>query len=379
MLRPLPLILFIISLHRYIAFEVRHNLVASHQQLFANGRRENPTEGGKRLLIFGLGNVGTLVAKRSGLFTINDSNEPYFRCTFGAARGDKNIGGIQVVKFPSYELSRIIPTCTHILVTVPPIDIKSSTNSDNDTMIGGRPRKWTYFCDPVLNHPILSLSELVKPNTWVGYVSTTSVYGNHDGERVTEESELKCLPGSKGELYHQTELEWRNVSSTCGWRLHIFRCAGLYGDNRSSLHTLMKYGGRDRAAAVVNKVEFPTSRIHEEDVARAILHAMDHNSVSGNCCTWNLADDKPAPRSEVMEYASNLLNDTGINPVYMNIESTETIQQPSQRDSRRRLESKRVSNQLAKANILPDGKLMYPSYQEGLQAILDNNKSIWSQ
>ena len=316
------------------------------------------------------------MAKQSGLFTTNDSTEPYFECVFGTTRGDKSIDEIQVVKFPSDELSTILPTCTHILITVPPIDIQSTPNNCKDVMIGGRPRKWTYFCDPVLNHPILSLPELVQSNTWVGYVSTTSVYGNHYGEWVTEESELRCLQGSKGELYHRTELEWRNVSKSCGWRLHIFRCAGLYGDNRSSLHTLMKHGGRDRvAAAVASKAEFPTSRIHEDDVARAILHAMNHNSAAGQCCTWNLADDDPAPRSEVMKYASKLLDDAGIKPVRMNSE----IQRPSQRDTRRRSESKRVSNQLFKGKVLPDEKLMYPTYKDGLQSILDNNKANWSR
>lgn len=339
--------------------------------------REITNEAGNRLLIFGLGSIGKLVAEKSKSFCINNDDVPYFDHVLGTTRGSKLVDGIQVINFTSDEFSSILPTCTHILVTVPPIDSDASTNSTQNLMVGGRPRRWKYFCDPILNHPNLFF-ELVPRNTWVGYISTTSVYGNHDGQWVTEQSKVKCKPGSKGELYYRAEDEWKMLASKCGWRMHIFRCAGLYGNERSALHTLIKSGGRDRTAfePASNAIEYPTSRIHEEDATRAIIHAMNCNqTAAGECCIWNLADDNPAPRSEVMSYGSRLLQGYGIKLHQKNSYST---QKPIQRDKRRQSESKRISNQRMKSALLPDGKLMYPTYQEGLKYTLNNNRDNWT-
>ena len=223
-----------------------------------------------RLMIFGLGNVGALVAKRSMSLvskssSLDTGDDPFFDRVYGTARSFKEIPGVQVINFDAYkELQEILPTCTHVLVTIPPVDspITSNSSSTNATLVGGRPRRWEYFCDPVLNHPNFSLRELLPDNTWVGFISTTSVYGNHDGEWVTEESDTKFKPGSKAELYFRAENEWRSAADECGWRLHVFRAAGLYGDYRSAIHTIRKNGISNA------KGDFPTSRIHEEDVSR---------------------------------------------------------------------------------------------------------------
>ncbi|KAL3792884.1 hypothetical protein HJC23_004809 [Cyclotella cryptica] len=350
-----------------------------------------------RLLIFGLGNIGTLLAESSSRCTIHDNENnvrndrdvytpSYFDHIYGTTRDEKTIDGVQVLNMSScQEWKHILPTCTHILVTVPPID--SHFNSKQQIYVGGRPRKWTYFCDSILNHPHVSLREMIPKSTWIGYISTTSVYGNHDGEWVTEDSELKCQPGSKGELYLKAEEEWRKAARECGWKLHIFRCAGLYGNGRSALHTLMKCGFEPRmgddGAGAVKRVEYPTSRIHEEDVVWAILRAMlhhDHSAV-GQGCIWNLADDDPAPRSEVMFYGSKLLDETGIAPfpdrALTPVNSIVGEQQESQREKRRKLDRKRVCNLRMKTGLLPDGRLIYPTYREGLKSILRNNKDAW--
>lgn len=328
-----------------------------------------------RLLIFGLGNIGMLVAEKAKTFSINEDNMPYFDHVLGTTRGAKELNDIQVVHVASDELKCILPTCTHVLVTSPPIDMKSNSDSMG-VMVGGRPRSWEFFCDPILNHPHLSLCESLQPNTWIGYISTTSVYGNHDGNWVTEESKVKCQPGSKGELYYKAEKEWRIAARDCNWRLHIFRCAGLYSDTRSALHTLMKAGVRDRPAAI-GTMEHPTSRIHEEDVARIILHATAIGEETDDCCIWNLSDDEPAPRSEVIMYGPKLLENIGISmPCHKHTKSQPRL---SQRDKKRQSDNKRVSNQRIKATLLPGGKLLYPTYREGLKSVLDNNKEAWCE
>ena len=420
-------------------------------------------QSGNRLLIFGLGNVGKLVAKRGAFLVLdNDTRDdngdndgfcnefPFFDQIYGTVRSKNttnyqevyyenifnysdatqinnktekmnanvnSVKDIQLIEFSSHQqLRTILPTCTHILITIPPIDPNLNTNKtfntttrdeheiEEVTLVGGRPRQWKYFCDPVLNHPHLCLEELLPPNTWVGYVSSTSVYGNHDGEWVNETSQIKCQPGSKGELYHRAEEEWRNAGETSGWKVNVFRCAGLYGDGRSAMHTLRKKminGGGiatndqtriDNDVEAKSKKDYPTSRIHEEDVSRAILCSMmacsrniDDTGASF-CDTWNLADDDPAPRGDVMAFASKLLEETKFDPIKLagfvndnGLTSTSKKSRQSERERRRKTDRKRVGNQRMKEFLLPDGKLLYPSYREGLQAVLEYNQrsGVW--
>ncbi|KAL7469405.1 hypothetical protein ACHAXS_011012 [Conticribra weissflogii] len=403
---------------------------------------------GNRLLVFGLGNVGTLVAKSASIAS-KSGEDKFFKQVYGTVRRRRdretprndqhaseseveNNGGsinnissdanddVQVIEFGSHEeLRTLLPSCTHVLVTIPPInsfewngeenflDITNAehTNNNNATketiFVGGRPRvwprEWKICCDPVLNHPLLSFADLIRPNTWVGYISSTSVYGNHNGEWVNETSSINCEPGSKGELYFRAETEWRSAAEKFGWKLNVFRCAGLYGNGRSALHTVRKRmmmngdfvspecedlgmgTGKERGDK-----EYPTSRIHEADVTRALLGSMlkfnDQDSLS--CHTWNLADDHPAPRCDVMAFAANMIikeNNTPLNhdkqdEAKLQRKINTTIPVKSERDLRRKTDKKRVSNILAKQMLMPDGVLLYPTYREGLLAVMSSNK-----
>jgi len=353
--------------------------VSSHN----NNEIEKP--GKNRLLVFGLGNIGTLLAQRSTSID-QDDRTPFFDSVFGTTRGGaKDIDGIRAINFESYqELEDIIPSCTHILITIPPVDHSSGLDkNDNATFGGGRPK----FCDPVLNQSNLSIQNLIPANTWIGYVSSTSVYGNHDGEWVNEDSEVKCKPGTKGELYYRAENEWRKAAQTYSWKLHIFRSSGLYGDERSAIHTIRKRGaGLDPVDKVAKSNQgksnksFPTSRIHEEDVSRAILSAMVCEGLEscGNCL-WNLADDDPAPRTEVMEFGTQLLVESNLlPPKKVDSNQSSRIPQQSERARRRLTDRKRVGNHRLKDLLLPDGKLIYPTYREGLQSVLDCNRKEWT-
>ena len=323
----------------------------------------------KRLLVFGLGNIGALVAKIGS----NCNGTSSFERVYGTTRGgDKDVASVHVVQFDSYEYIReIIPSCTHVLVTIPPVD----ENTANASFVGGRPRKWNYFCDPVLNNPVICLKDIALSNTWVGYVSSTSVYGDHGGDWVYEHSDAKCKPGTKGALYLRAENEWREAAKSYGWRLHVFRCAGLYGDGRSALHTIQKGGVAQEIKSSASKVGNPTSRIHEEDAARAILSAMTYNEAYDGVQLWNLADDNPAPRSEVMAFGRKLLASFNLLPSQKSHPLSER-RPPSERDKRRKSDNKRVANKLLKERLLPDG-LLFPTYREGLKAVLKVNEDKW--
>jgi len=351
---------------------------SKHHRHFLSGEHQfdddaNNNQPNKRLLVFGLGNIGTLVAKMGA---ISQNSTSSFERVYGTTRSGKEIANVHTIQFDSYQDIRdIIPSCTHILVTIPPFDSENATNS---TFVGGRARRRTYFCDPVLNNPKLRLNEIAKPKTYIGYVSSTSVYGNHDGNWVNEDSDVKCEPSSKGALYLRAENEWMDAANSCGWRLHVFRCAGLYGDGRSALHTIRKRGMQKEKKSTSVEVDNPTSRIHEEDAARAILSSMliyhEADDDETSCKRYNLADDKPAPRSEVMAFGRELLGNSNLLP-------SQTPQplpgrRPSERERRRKTDNKRVANKKMKERLLQDG-LRYPTYREGLNAILGTNKHKW--
>ena len=159
---------------------------------------ENAIQPNNRLMVFGLGNVGSLIAERSSSLQV--VNSTFFNVVLGTTRSTKSIPGVQAISFDAYrELEEVLPLCTHILVTIPPMETPTDLGGDiNATLVGGRPRRWKYFCDAVLNHPNFCLQDLVPANTWIGFISSTSVYGNHDGKWVTEDSEVKFEPGTKG-------------------------------------------------------------------------------------------------------------------------------------------------------------------------------------
>jgi len=334
------------------------------------------SQSGNRLMIFGLGNVGKLVAQKS--CSLRFQGAPFFDHVYGTIRNTMNITGVQVIDFGSYkELKEILPSCTHILVTIPPTD--PSFDSDTNTTFARGTAREKYFCDTVLNHSGSCLQDLIPANTWVGYISSTSVYGNHNGKWVTEESEAKCSPGTKGELYYRAESEWRNESKECGWTLHVFRASGLYSNQRSALHTIRKKVLVEKSDEALSKVGFPTSRVHEEDVCRAILSAMMCNgTTAGEACLWNLADDNPAPRSEVMAFGTKLLEEANLLPRKISGVKPQKKVQQTERESRRKTDRKRVDNHKIKELLLPDGKLLYPTYHGGLKSVLGANKEEWS-
>jgi len=330
-----------------------------------------------RLLVFGLGNVGSLVAERGSFLQVD--NVLYFEHVYGTTRTTKDIDGVQTIGFDDYqELEKTLPSCTHVLVTIPPLNPPTDIDINSSK----------HYCDPVLNNSKYSIKDILPANTWIGYISSTSVYGNHDGEWVTEESETKCESGTRAEVYLKAENEWRTAAKECDWRLHIFRCAGLYSNNRSALHTIRKNGLAVETtdnASTTKKIGSPTSRIHEEDVSRAVLSAMNYNgSISGGTNLWNLADDEPEVRSKVMAYGAQLLEGANLLPFFAESSSSQTVTtkttkpKQSERASRRLLDRKRVDAQRMKDLLLPDGKLLYPTYREGLKSILNSNRKKWS-
>ncbi len=188
---------------------------------------------------------------------------------------------------------------------------------------------------------------------WIGYLSTTGVYGDHSGEWVDEETPL--TPSTRrGEMRLQAESAWQGLAATHDLPLHIFRLAGIYGPGRGPFAKVR--AGKARRIIKPGQV---FSRIHVEDIAQALAASMARPDPGA---IYNLCDDDPAPPQDVIAHAAELL---GL-PVPEAIPFEEAELTPMARSFY--AESKRVRNDRIKRDL--GVELLFPTYREGLAALL---------
>ena len=202
--------------------------------------------------------------------------------------------------------------------------------------------------DPVLARHRGDLAA-ARDLAWVGYLSTTGVYGDRHGGWVDEESALEPV-NERSRWRVAAEREW----AATGLPLHRFRLAGIYGPGRSALDRL-----REGRAQRIIKAGQVFSRIHVADIAAALAASIARPTPGA---VFNLADDEPAPPQDVIAFAAGLL---GL-PVPPDIPFEEAALSPMARSFF--AESKRVSNQKLKADL--GVALAYPDYRAGLTSIL---------
>ena len=289
-------------------------------------------------------------------------------------------------KFPELKLYQFddvstiesaLQNCSHVLTTVPPIF--NSANEKYDDVVLER------IYDSQFQS--IMINNITSSPIWFGYVSTTGVYGNHDGDWVTELSATRAPddnPKNKAYGYLGIEKEWEmrleefssiNEIDCC---LNIFRSSGIYSNEASALHTICKRGSRPRQQQF-EQLEVFTSRIHLSDASRAIISSMCqcHEGIaskklgSASVEIYNLSDSKPALRSEVMQYAWQLLQNTF--PSNMFKKTSKDLQtQKSERAKRRLNENKKVDGSKMRGKLLKN-MLLYPTYKEGLTNVLDTS------
>ncbi len=183
---------------------------------------------------------------------------------------------------------------------------------------------------------------------WVGYLSTTSVYGVTDGSAVDETS--PCAPTSaRGQRRVAAEAAWQALPLPAD----VFRLSGIYGPGYSVFDTI-----RAGKAQRIVKPGQAFNRIHVEDIAQTVRAAMLRGS-SGRI--FNLADELPAPSADLVTYACALL---GIEPP-AEISFDEAVLSPMGREFW--ADNKRVGNARIKQEL--SVSLLYPTYREGLDAI----------
>jgi nucleoside-diphosphate-sugar epimerase len=217
--------------------------------------------------------------------------------------------------------------------------------------------------DPVLDRHG-SLIAGAQGLRWIGYLSTTGVYGDTGGTLVDETAPMRPT-SERGQRRVEAEGRWLELWERHAQPVHVFRLAGIYGPGRSAIDQV-RVGQRRR----IDKPGHLFSRIHVDDIA-AVLHASIGRPNPGRI--YNVCDDEPAAPAEVIAHACNLL---GVEPSPL-VPFHEAMAQLSPmalsfwRDNRR-VENARIKRELGV-------ELRYPDYRGGLAAIaraLDAERNI---
>ncbi|MCX7566016.1 SDR family oxidoreductase [Sulfitobacter sp. F26169L] len=204
--------------------------------------------------------------------------------------------------------------------------------------------------DPVLAALGSVFERSASDMRWVGYLSTTGVYGDHKGRWVDEQTPLTPTT-RRGQARVEAEAAWREIPDL---PLHIFRLAGIYGPERGPFEKV-----RNGTARRIIKEGQVFSRIHVDDIALALelsLQTPDAGAI------YNVCDDDPAPPEDVIGHAARLL---GV-PIPPGIPFETAEMTPMARSFY--AESKRVRNDHIKQAL--GWKLTYPDYRSGLAAML---------
>ena len=204
---------------------------------------------------------------------------------------------------------------------------------------------------------IKNFQNYFKPNKlkWLTYLSATSVYGNHNGDWVDENSEAK--PTSPNGIERlKIENEWMKLSEKFDLPFQIFRLSGIYS-NQYNILTRLKSGG----AKIINKKNHFFSRVHVEDIANILYNSLNKFKKKE---IYNISDDKPASAEEVAMYGVKLLGINKPKTIEINELESEMLKNFYK-------DSKKVDNKKMKEFF--NYKLKYPTYVEGLNYIYNNS------
>lgn len=214
------------------------------------------------------------------------------------------------------EVAAMIGRASHILSSVPP------AGAD----------------DPVL---VRHARALARAPGWIGYLSSTGVYGDAGGAWVDESA-----PVGAGRRTARTDadLRWQELGA------RVFRLPGIYGPGRSALDRVL--------SGAAHRVDVPGqifSRIHVDDIVAGVIAGFD-----GPAGAYNLADDEPAPQNDVIDYAARLLGRPS--PPFVPLDSLSPMARGFYAENRR------VAN--GKAKRVLGWAPKYPTYVEGLASLL---------
>lgn len=192
---------------------------------------------------------------------------------------------------------------------------------------------------------------------WVGYLSTTGVYGNTGGEAVDETAPLNPNPTIKRACRRaKADLAWQKLKETAGLPVHIFRLSGIYGPGRNMLETV-KAGKAKR----IYKPGHKFSRIHVDDIAQTLRASINRPAPGA---IYNLSDDDPAEPADVTAFACDLLGVDQPEPVcFDEAASTMSAMALTFWADNRLIDNSKIKEDLGIS-------LKYPTYASGLRSLL---------
>lgn len=199
---------------------------------------------------------------------------------------------------------------------------------------------------------LANLAAKQRAPSWIGYLSSSGVYGDHGGAWVDEESAARPSSG-RGKRRLEAERAWRRFCASHNLPLVIFRLPGIYGPGRSAIDRV-----RRGTAQRIAKTGHVFNRMHVDDIAAA-LSASIARPQAGEL--FALADNEPAPAADVTAYACQLLGVAP--PPLISFEDANL----SDMTKSFYTDNKRVSNKRMKEKL--NVSLRYPTYREGLQSI----------
>ena len=257
--------------------------------------------------------INLLTTSREKTGEYNYSNLKYINFNFHEKSFDKN-------------LLKEIEKFSHILISTPPVNSKD-----------------------LFLELLKSNNHILKNSKWITYLSATSVYGDHDGAWVDENSKL--IPSSeKGKTRLGIENRWKKLS--IDYPIQIFRLAGIYSKENNLVTRIKKNNSR-----IIKKKNHKFSRVHLEDISGFLFSSLE-NFKSGEI--YNIADDKPISNDEVLHEILEKYN----------LKLPMLIDFNDLRDSTLKefyLASKKVKNNKAKKFF--NYELIYPTIREGLKLL----------
>ena len=235
---------------------------------------------------------------------------------------------ITLIDFNSPDIEGYLNQATHLLISVPPIHLMG---------------------DCVL----AQYGDLIKKQAprlhWLGYLSSTGVYGDHQGRWVDEDT--ACTPNTPSGIARlQAEKAWLSFATAHQLPLHLFRLSGIYGPGRNALERIVH--GKHYSTFKEGQV---FCRIHVDDIAMVLLASI--NSINP-LSVYNVSDDVPEASHLVDSYATSLLKREPL-PVIPFLNARLSPMEQAFYSNNRRVSNLKIKNEL---HI----KLQYPSFREGL-------------
>jgi nucleoside-diphosphate-sugar epimerase len=276
--------------------------------------------------IFGFGFTAKALASKllsQGFRIIGTSRTP--------DKQQNNHLGVKLIDFNCPRIKDYLSVATHLLISIPP------TSSMSELVL-------------------IKYGDLIKKQApylqWIGYLSSTAVYGDHQGNWVDEDSE--CIPHTPtGVARLKAEQAWLSYAKANQLPLHIFRLSGIYGPERNVIQRLIH--GKKHSIFKEGQV---FCRIHVEDIASTLLASIKRPQPLS---TYNISDDEPAPTHIIDNYAATLLHQKPLPLIPFSEAHLSTMEQEFYSNNRR------VSNLKIKKEL--NIVLKYPSYKEGLTQI----------